>query len=52
MSFTPDAAGKHLLIYGYFRPGHLEEMNVSNGHLVPVTTAQPPVMDGAQTSAW
>ncbi len=51
VSFTPDAAGKHLLIYGYSRPGHLAEMNVSSGHLVPVTTAQPPVMDGAQTSA-
>lgn len=46
VSFTPDAAGRHLLIYGYFRPGHLEEMNLSSGHLVPVTTAQPPVMDG------
>jgi hypothetical protein len=51
LSFTPDAAGKHLLIYGYFHPGHLEEMNLSTGHLIPVTTAQPPVMDGAQPSA-
>jgi hypothetical protein len=55
VSVTPDAAGKHLLIYGYFRPGHLAEMNLSTGRstgrLVPVTTAQPPVMDGAQTSA-
>ena len=51
VSFTPDAAGKHLLIYDYFHPGHLEEMNLSTGHVIPVTTAQPPVMDGAQTSA-
>ena len=51
LSFTPDAAGKHLLIYGYFHPGRLEEMNLSTGHLIPVTTAQPPVMDGTQTSA-
>ena len=51
VSFTPDAVGKHLLIYGYFHPGHLEEMNLSTGHLIPVTTTQPPVMDGAQTSA-
>ena len=51
VSLTPDAAGKHLLIYGYFHPSHLEEMNLSTGHLIPVTTAQPPVMDGAQTSA-
>jgi hypothetical protein len=51
LSFTPDAAGKHLLIYGYFHPGHLEEMNLPTGRLIPVTTAQPPVMDGAQPSA-
>jgi hypothetical protein len=51
LSFTPDAAGKHLLIYGYFHPRHLEEMNLSTGHLISVTTAQPPVMDGAQPSA-
>jgi hypothetical protein len=31
--------------------GHLEEMNLSTGHLITVTTAQPPVMDGAQPSA-
>jgi hypothetical protein len=46
VSFTPDAAGKHLLIYGYFHPRHLEEMNLSTGHLIPVTTDQPPVHDG------
>jgi hypothetical protein len=51
VSVTPDAAGKHLLIYGYFHPGHLAEMSLSTGHVIPVTTAQPPVMDGAQTSA-
>ena len=51
VSFTPDAAGTHLLIYGYFNPGHLEEMDLSTGRLIPVSTAQPPVMDGAQTSA-
>jgi hypothetical protein len=51
VSVAPDAAGKHLLIYGYFHPGHLEEMNLSTGRLIPVTTGQPPVMDGAQTSA-
>jgi hypothetical protein len=51
LSFTADAAGKHLLIYGYFHPRHLEEMNLSTGRLISVTTAQPPVMDGAQPSA-
>jgi hypothetical protein len=51
VSFTPDAAAKHLLIYGYFHPSHLAEMNLSTGHLIQVTTTRPPVMDGAQTSA-
>ena len=53
LSVTPDAAGRHLLIYGYFAVHRMAEMNLSTGHLISITTTQPPVLDGAQTStAW
>jgi hypothetical protein len=51
VSVTPDAAGRHLLIYGYFDPHRMAEMDLATGHLISITTTQPPVMDGAQTSA-
>ena len=51
LSITPDAAGRHLLIYGYFDPHRLAEMNLTTGHLISINTTQPPVMDGAQPSA-
>jgi hypothetical protein len=51
LSVTPDAAGQHLLIYGYFAFRRMAEMNLSTGHLISITTTRPPVLDGAQTSA-
>jgi hypothetical protein len=51
LSVTPDATGQHLLIYGYFAPHRMAEMNLATGHLISITTTQPPVLDGAQTSA-
>jgi hypothetical protein len=51
LSVTPDAAGRHLLVYGYFASHRMGEMNLGTGHLISITTTQPPVLDGAQTSA-
>jgi hypothetical protein len=51
LSITPDAAGRHLLIYGYFASHRMAEMDLTTGHLISITTTQPPVMDGAQPSA-
>jgi hypothetical protein len=52
LSVTPDAAGRHLLIYGYFASHRMAEMDLATGRLISITTAQqPPVMDGAQPSA-
>ena len=51
LSVTPDASGKHLLIFGYFASHRMAEMNLATGHLISITTTQPPVLDGGQTSA-
>jgi hypothetical protein len=51
LSVTPDAAGRHLLISGYFASHRMAEMDLVTGRLISMTTSQPPVMDGAQTSA-
>jgi hypothetical protein len=53
LSVTMDAAGRHLLIYGY--PGFrgVTAMNLTSGHQASITTAQPPVTDSAfTTAAW
>ena len=51
LSVTPDTAGRHLLIYGYSAIHRMAEMDLSTGHLISITAAQPPVLDSAQTSA-
>jgi hypothetical protein len=42
LSVTPDASGRHLLIYGYFAFHQMAEINLTTGHLISTTTTQPP----------
>jgi hypothetical protein len=50
VSVSQDAAGRHLLVYGY---GHrIAEMNLSTGHLTSVTVAQPPLGTPFSSDAW
>jgi hypothetical protein len=53
LSVSQDAAGQHLLVYGYGQhPHRIAEMNLSTGHLASVTVAQPPLGSPFSSDAW
>ncbi len=53
LSVSRDAAGQHLLVYGYLLDPHrVAEMNLTTGHLASVTVAQPPLGSPFSSDAW
>lgn len=53
LSVSQDAAGQHLLVYGYGqRPHRIAEMNLSTGHLASVTVAQPTLGSPFSSDGW
>jgi hypothetical protein len=53
VSVSLDAAGQHLLAYGYLNSPQVAEMNLTTGHLITVRVTRPPYLDAAySTAAW
>jgi hypothetical protein len=53
LSVSQDAAGQHLLVYGYLRhPNRIAEMNLATGHLASVTVPQTPLGSPFSSDAW
>jgi hypothetical protein len=53
LSVSQDAAGQHLLVYGYgLHPDRVAEMNLTTGRLASVTVAEPPLGWPFSSDAW
>lgn len=47
-----DAAGRHLLVYGYNDFHRMTVMNLSTGRLAPVTVTRPTIGSPFSCAAW
>jgi hypothetical protein len=52
LSISVDAAGRHLLVYGYNDFHRMAVMNLSTGHLAPITVTRPTIGSPFSCAAW
>ena len=52
MSVSIDAAGRHLLVYGYNDFRRMTVMNLSTGHLASITVTRPTIGSPFSCAAW